>query len=56
MWPTDHAQAAAYLKNDLEMTRRVAEAIGIVELQIPQALLLKFNLPFYFSSRGRLDG
>ena len=28
LWQTDRKQALAYLKNDLELTARVAEALG----------------------------
>ena len=32
LWQTDREKAMAYLRNDLELTGRVAEALGVVEL------------------------
>ena len=31
LWQTDREKALAYLRNDLELTGRIAEALGVVE-------------------------
>ncbi|HWV98530.1 MAG TPA: ribonuclease H-like domain-containing protein [Candidatus Acidoferrum sp.] len=36
LWRTDRAQAVAYLRNDLDLTAKVAEALGVVGWGLPQ--------------------